>query len=85
MPAAQGIFIISITLHTSNCKSLCTALRSRASSRGIHGPEVPGVAGVQVFPALLARFREREETVKGDVFATFITLLEQVEWLIPSK
>jgi hypothetical protein len=27
---------------------------------------------------LLNRFREREETVKGEVFATFVSLLQQV-------
>jgi hypothetical protein len=33
---------------------------------------------LQVAPALRARFREREETVKADVFNTFTVLLQQV-------
>ena len=33
---------------------------------------------VQAAPALRARFREREETVKADVFSTFTVLLQQV-------
>ena len=32
----------------------------------------------QVAPPLRARFREREETVKADVFATLVVLLQQV-------
>ena len=35
----------------------------------------------QVVPVLLNRFREREETVKGEVFATFVSLLQQVRLL----
>ena len=30
-----------------------------------------------VVPALLARFKEREENVRADIFTTFITLLRQ--------
>ncbi len=46
--------------------------------RALDGMGAWGCLRRQVFPALLARFREREDTVKADVFATFITLLEQV-------
>ncbi|KAK7915749.1 hypothetical protein WMY93_011510 [Mugilogobius chulae] len=31
-------------------------------------------------PALLARFKEREENVRADVFSAFSTLLRQLEW-----
>lgn len=47
----------------------CTLLKSE---------DMPMFAMSQVVPALLARFREREETVKADVFATFVSLLQQV-------
>ncbi len=35
----------------------------------------------QLCPTLVARFREREETVKADVFAAFTELLQQVSQL----
>ena len=35
-------------------------------------------------PVLVARFREREENVKADVFATFIQLLQRVSRLGPA-
>lgn len=41
-------------------------------------PDLLNATYPAVTPALLARFREREETVKADVFATFVALLQQV-------
>ena len=46
----------------------------------------------QAAPALVARFREREETVKADIFSTFTDLIRQVpppcggrnNWSLPS-
>jgi cullin-associated NEDD8-dissociated protein 1 len=34
-------------------------------------------------PSLLARFREREENVRADIFTAFITLLQQVNLTSP--
>ena len=41
-------------------------------------PDLLTATYLTVVPALLARFREREEAVKADVFATFVTMLQQV-------
>lgn len=37
----------------------------------------------QVSPALVSRFREREESVRGDIFQAYVDLLRQVlgRWL----
>ena len=52
---------------------------AKAVSAVIHSfPELLPNIFSQAAPALVGRFREREETVKADIFSTFTDLLRQV-------